>query len=213
MIADSGSVNAALLLKGSPMETDQIHQTIRTRYATVADQPVGQFNYVVGRSSAEHLDYPSDLLEMVPASVVDRFVGVGNPFSLGEPHVGSRVVDIGCGAGFDSQIAAHFVGPTGQVTGIDLCPEMLSIANAGYKESPLGNLSYSEGLAESLPVNDGWADLVISNGVLNLAACKATAFEEIARVLKPGGRFQAADLILVKRLPDDLRNDQFAWSN
>jgi len=195
------------------METEQIRHALRTRYASVAQQPDGQFNYDIGRSSAQNLDYPSDLLELISASVVDRFVGVGNPFLLGRPKVGSRVVDIGCGAGFDAQIAAHLVRPNGHVNAIDLCPEMLAVANSGYKESPLDNVSFHEGFAESLPVEDGWADLVITNGVLNLAACKATVFAEIARILRPGGRLQAADLILTERLPDELRKDEFAWSN
>lgn len=195
------------------METDQIHNALRTRYASVAHRPEGQFNYPVGRSSAQGLGYTSDLLEVIAPNIVDRFVGVGNPFSLGAPQVGSRVVDVGCGAGFDSHIAAHLVGPTGHVKAIDLCPEMLAIANAGYKESSLDNISFHEGFAESLPVADGGADLVISNGVLNLTPCKASAFAEIARVLRPGGRLQTVDLILVERLPDDLRNDEFAWSN
>jgi len=195
------------------METDQIRQALRTRYASVASQPEGQFSYAVGRSSAQDLDYPDELLDVISTSVVDRFVGVGNPFSLGRPRVGSCVVDVGCGAGFDSQIAAHLVGPTGKVDAIDLCPEMLAIANSGYEDSPLDNITFREGLAEALSVDDGWADLVISNGVLNLTTCKASAFAEIARVLRPGGRLQAVDLILVERLPDDLRNDEFAWSN
>ena len=202
-----------LKAKGSPMETDQIHDALRTRYAKVAKQPVGQFKYPVGRGSAEHLDYRSEMMKLIPDSVVDRFVGVGNPFSLGEPQLGWRVVDIGCGAGFDAQIAAQYVRPTGHVIAIDMCPEMLGVAKTGYKASPLDDISFSEGLAESLPVEDGWADLVISNGVLNLAACKTSAFAEIARVLRSGGRFQAADLILAKPLPDDLRKGEYAWSN
>jgi arsenite methyltransferase len=199
--------------KGSAMETGQIHDALRTRYAKAAEQPVGQFNYPVGRGSAEHFDYLSEMMELVPANVVDRFIGVGNPFSLGEPEVGWHVVDIGCGAGFDAQIAAQFVGTPGHVIAVDMCPEMLAVANTSYKESPLENISFSEGFAESLPVEDEWADLVISNGVLNLAACKTSAFAEIARVLRSGGRFQATDLVLVKRLPDDLRKDEYAWSN
>lgn len=195
------------------METEQLHSAIRSRYATVAKQPVGQFKYPVGRASAEHLQYRSDILGSIPACVVDCFLGVGNPFSLGEPQPGWRVVDIGCGAGFDAQVAAHYVGPTGHVTAVDISPEMLALAKSGYKESPLANITFVKGLAESLGVEDAWADLVISNGVLNLAACKTSAFTEIGRVLRPGGRLQAADLILVKRPPDDLRKDEYAWSN
>jgi SAM-dependent methyltransferase len=199
--------------KVSSMETDQIHDALRTRYAKVAEQPVGQFKYPVGRGSAEHLMYRRDILDSIPASVIDHFVGVGNPFSLGDPQSGWHVVDIGCGAGFDAQVAANYVGPTGHVNAVDMSPEMLAVAKSGFSENTLSNISFFKGFAESLPVDDEWADLVISNGVLNLATCKSSAFAEIARVLRPGGRFQAADLILIKTLPQDLRSDEYAWSN
>jgi arsenite methyltransferase len=194
------------------MDTDQIRDALRRRYAAVAEQPAGQFPYPVGRGSAERLGYRADFLQRILPEVIDHFVGVGNPFSLGEPEAGWRVVDVGCGAGFDSQVAAHYVGPTGRVIGVDMSPEMLAVARSGLPGT-LSNVSFVEGRAEALPVESEWADLVITNGVLNLAACKASAFAEIARVLRPGGRLQAADLILVKDLPPDLRDDDFAWSN
>lgn len=190
-----------------------IHDALRRRYAEVACKPVGQFKYPVGRGSAERLEYRADFLERIPAEVIDRFVGVGNPFSLGEPQLGWRVLDVGCGCGFDSQVAAYYAGNTGRVIGVDLSREMLDLARSGLAVGGLSNVRFVEGCAEALPVELGWADLVISNGVLNLAACKASAFSEIARVLRPGGRFQASDLILIKNLPHDLRDDQFAWSN
>lgn len=195
------------------MKLDQIHKSLRTRYAAVAEQPRGQFNYPIGRDSAERLQYGADHLASIPASVVDRFVGVGNPFSLGDPKTGWHVVDIGCGAGLDAQVAARLVGTTGHVIAVDLCVEMLAFAKLGIDEAAISNVTLLEGLAESLPVDDGWADLILSNGVLNLATCKASAFAEIARVLRPGGVFQAVDLILTKPLPHDLRQDEFAWSN
>jgi arsenite methyltransferase len=194
------------------MDTEQIRDALRRRYAAVAEQPTGQFPYPVGRGSAERLGYRADFLQRIPPEVIGHFVGVGNPFSLGEPEVGCRVVDVGCGAGFDSQVAAHYVGPTGQVIGVDMSLEMLAVARSGLPGT-LSNVSFVEGRAEALPVESGWADLVITNGVLNLATCKASAFAEIARVLRPGGRLQAADLILVKDLPPELRDDDFAWSN
>jgi arsenite methyltransferase len=195
------------------METDQIRDALLRRYAAVADRPVGQFPYPVGRGSVERLGYAADLVARIPPDIVDHFVGVGNPFSLGEPQAGWRVVDEGCGAGFDSQIAAQYVGSTGQVVGVDMSPEMLAVARSGLAAGGPENVTFIEGRAEAMPVDSDWADLVISNGVLNLATCKSGAFAEIARVLRAGGWFQAADLILVKELPEELRNDEFAWSN
>jgi SAM-dependent methyltransferase len=195
------------------MEAEQIQEAMRRRYAAVAEQPTGQFHYPVGRDSAERLNYRCDLLDRIPSDVVDHFVGVGNPFSIGEPEPGWNVLDIGCGCAFDSQMAAHYVGPTGRIRGVDPSPEMLRVARAGLERSGLLNMEFIEGRAEVLSAQAAWADLIISNGVLNLATCKASAFSEVVRVLKPGGRFQAADLVLVKDLPQDLRDDEFAWSN
>jgi arsenite methyltransferase len=195
------------------MKPDDVRDALRRRYADVAERPTGQFNYPIGRESAERLNYRRDLLDRISSDVVERFVGVGNPFSMGEPEPGWNVLDIGCGCGFDSKMAALYVGPTGRVSGVDMSPEMLRVAQAGLDQCGLLNVELIEGRAEDLPVKSDWADLVISNGVLNLATCKASAFSEVARVLKPGGRFQAADLVLVNDLPQDLRDDRFAWSN
>jgi arsenite methyltransferase len=194
-------------------DSEQIRQSLRCRYAAVAQSPTGQFSYPVGRESADRLAYRTDLLNRVPGDVIARFVGVGNPFSLGEPGPGWSVLDIGCGGGFDSQIAAYYVGRAGRVCGVDLSEEMLSVARGGETGSGLANLEFRQGYAENLPMPSDWADLVISNGVLNLASCKATAFGEVFRVLKPGGQFQAVDLVLVADLPPDVRNDECAWSN
>jgi SAM-dependent methyltransferase len=195
------------------MEPEQVRDALRRRYADVAVRPTGRFKYPVGRESAERLNYRRDLLDRISSDVVEHFVGVGNPFSMGEPERGWSVLDIGCGCGFDSQMAALYVGPTGMVRGVDLSREMLAVARSGLDASGLPNVELVEGKAEEMPVESGWADLVISNGVLNLSTCKQSAFAEVFRVLKPGGRFQAADLVLVKDLPQDLRDDQFAWSN
>ncbi len=195
------------------MNSEQVGDAIRQRYADVAARPVGKFKYPVGRASVERLDYRRDLVDRLPSAVVEHFVGVGNPFSLGEPKPGWSVVDIGCGCGFDAQMAALYVGSAGRVRGVDMSPEMLKVASDGLEGNGPLNVEFIEGKAEDLPVDSEWADLVISNGVLNLATCKTSAFAEISRVLRPGGHFQAADLVLVKDLPRDLRDDEFAWSS
>lgn len=193
-------------------ELRKIREAIRLRYAGVAVRPEGQFTYPVGRASAEGLGYRRDLLDRVPAVVVDRFVGVGNPFSMGEPRPGETVLDIGCGCGLDAQVASILVGAEGKACGVDLSEEMLEVARRGREEAGITNLDFRVGVAEALPVESSWADLVVSNGVLNLSTCKASAFAEVYRVLKPGGQFQGADLILDSDLPQGLLDNPAAWS-
>lgn len=194
------------------MDHRTIRETTKRRYAAVAFQPQGQFGYPVGRGSIERLGYDLDWVESIPAEVVDRYVGVGNPFSPGMPRAGANVLDIGCGAGFDTLFAARCIGPTGTAIGIDISAEMIAFAAQGAREARIDHACFVLACAERLPIPDGWADLVISDGALNLSVCKPAAFAEIFRVLRPGGRFQAADLLLTGALPEDLRKDEFAWS-
>jgi ubiquinone/menaquinone biosynthesis C-methylase UbiE len=140
------------------------------------------------------LGYPAAVLAGLPEAVVESFAGVGNPFAPRELVPGERVVDVGCSAGFDTLIAANRVGPTGRVVGVDMTPEMLSKARRAVAELGLNHVELREGLAERLPVDDGWADVVISNGVINLCADKAPVFAEVRRVLRPGGVLQFADI-------------------
>lgn len=195
------------------MDHDTIRAAIQKRYARFAKEARGPFAYPTGRASVERLGYPEDAVAAVPESVTARFAGVGNPFSLGLPSAGGCVVDVGCGAGFDVLIAAASVGPTGRVIGIDVCPDMLTEGKTALFGGAFGAVEFLVGDAAALPIPDASVDLLISNGVLNLAPCKAAAFRDIARVLKPGGRFQSVDLLLVRDLPPELSGDRFAWSN
>lgn len=183
------------------LDVMQLREAIREEYSAVATDPSRGFHFHTGRRLAAILGYEEAWLADVPEDTVAAFAGTGNPFSLGAPLPGEHVVDVGCGAGIDSLIAARMVGPTGAVVGVDMTPAMLERARSGARQAGFGHVAFHQGLAESLPVPDGWADVVISNGVINLCADKQQAFSEIRRVLKPGGYLQFADIANGKPVP------------
>jgi len=158
------------------------------------------------------LGYGQALLDGIPESTIESFAGTGNPFSLGALHPGERVVDVGSGAGLDSLIAARMVGPTGRVIGVDMTLAMLRKARASAYDVQLDNVEFREGLAEALPIEEGWADVVISNGVLNLVPDKLAALAEMERVLRPGGRLQIADIVVQKPVPDSAKDNVALWT-
>jgi len=192
---------------------EEIRRAVVTKYRAVSDQPSGHFPYPIGRESAERLGYEAEWLAAVPPDLADRFVGVGNPFGVLRPERGERVLDVGCGCGLDTFVAATLVGPDGHAVGLDLTAEMLAWPRAALAECGLRNLVFLEGSAEELPVADGSFDLVISNGVLNLVPDKVAAFREIHRVLRPGGVLAAADLVVVESVPEAVLADMDAWSS
>jgi arsenite methyltransferase len=177
---------------------DELRDAIREEYNAVALTPDMDFHFHTGRKLAKMLNYEDSWLNNVPETVIDSFAGTGNPFSLGEILPGEHVVDIACGAGIDSFIAAHKVGETGRVVGVDMTSAMIIKAREALAQTNLTNLGFYEGYSEDLPVDDGWADVVILNGALNLMPDKDAVLREAARVLKPNGRLQMAD-ILVQR--------------
>ena len=193
------------------LDVDALRQAIHDEYALVATEPTRGFHFHTGRRLAGILGYEEELLEGVPEGTIASFAGTGNPFALGTLSAGERVVDVGCGAGIDSLIAARMVGRTGAVVGVDMTHAMLEKARAGAAEAGLGNTRFHEGLAESLPVEDGWADVVISNGVLNLFPDKFGALQEMARVLKPGGRLQIGDIIVDKAVGEKGKRNIDLW--
>ena len=187
-----------------------IRQGIAEKYRKVAASPAGLFRYPTGEESARTLGYPAALLQGVPPTIRERFVGVGNPFGLGPIGPGEAVLDLGCGAGLDAMVAAQLVGPTGRVVGIDLSPEMLAVASAALAETPYTWVSFRQGEVEALPFPDTSFDVVLSNGVLNLVPDKPRAVREIYRVLRPGGHLQACDIGLVG---DEPPPDKAPWSD
>jgi arsenite methyltransferase len=194
------------------LDVNVLRQAIQEEYAEVASHPQKGFHFHTGRPLARMLEYADEWLEGIPESSVESFAGTGNPFSLGKLSSGERVVDVGCGAGIDSLIAAKKVGPEGRVLGVDMTPSMLEKAHYAAYEAGLKNVEFREGYAESLPVDEGWADVVISNGVLNLMPDKDTALQEIARVLKPGGRLQIGDILVQKVVPESAKRKIDLWT-
>jgi len=196
----------------SPERATGIRSAVKSKYREVAIQPEGKFPYPTGKESALTLGYDLSWLEKIPAEVLKRFVGVGNPFKIRVPQPGNRVLDAGCGCGMDTFIAALLAGSQGQAHGIDLTAEMLDLARAAVASSGIDNVEFREGSIEALPFEDATFDLVISNGALNLIPDKAAAFSEIARVLRPKGALAAADLLVVETIPPEVLANTDAWS-
>jgi SAM-dependent methyltransferase len=194
------------------VDKDTLRQEVMKEYEAVAVTPDKGFHFHTGRPQALRYGYREEWLENVPAGSVESFAGTGNPFSMGELTPGECVVDIGSGAGIDSIIAANMVGPEGSVIGVDMTKSMLLKARTSAREAGLSNVEFREGFGEELPVPDEWADIVISNGVINLMPDKKTAFTGIWRVLKPGGRIQIADILVQKAVPEKAKQDISLWT-
>ena len=191
---------------------EEIRSAIRSKYQKVSMSPEGFFEYPVGAEGALKLGYDPAWLSLVPAAVVSRFVGVGNPFSIRVPKPGDRILDAGCGCGFDAFIACSMAGASGKAVGIDASADMLAIAQSAAAEFMGGNAEFLEGSVEQLPFEDGYFDLIISNGVLNLIPDKLKAFKEIARVFRPKGALVAADLLVMETIPPEVLASADAWS-
>lgn len=194
------------------LDAGVLRAAIQEEYAEVAADPHKGFHFHTGRFLADRLGYPADRVAALPDAAVESFAGVGNPFSWGELSAGETVVDLGCGAGFDALLAAAMVGPRGLVIGVDMTPAMLKKARRNARDLGCTNIEFREGFLEDLPVADATADVVISNGVFNLCPDKEAALAEAHRVLKPGGRLQAADIVVAKEVPQSAREDIGLWT-
>jgi SAM-dependent methyltransferase len=194
------------------VDPDALREQVRGKYREVAVEPGASFHFHTGRPLAARLGYDASLVDGLPDRAVESFAGVANPFSLRPLEPGEKVVDVGSGAGFDSFIAAGQVGPGGQVVGVDMTAEMLAKSRQTAAVLGLAQVEFREGLAEALPVPGGWADVVISNGVINLCADKQAVFAEIFRVLRPGGRLQFADIANGRPVPEGALRDIDLWT-
>jgi len=194
------------------LDREVLREAIRGEYEVVAEAPNKGFHFHSGRPLARILGYQDAWLEGIPEASTESFAGTGNPFSLGEIGVGERVVDVGCGAGIDSLIAARMSGETGQVVGVDMTPAMLEKAKGSAAAAKLLNVEFRAGYGESVPVPDAWADVVISNGALNLMPDKVAVLREMARVLKPNGRLQLGDILVAKEVPQGAKEDIDLWT-
>lgn len=194
------------------VDVDVLRGAIQEEYETVALDPGRGFHFHTGRTLAAIVGYEDAWLEGIPEAAIERFAGTGNPFALGPIGPGEKVVDVGSGAGIDSLIAARMVGPEGRVIGVDMTPAMLETAREAADEAGLDNVEFREGLMEDLPVDDGWADVVISNGVLNLTPNKPRALAEMNRVLAQGGRLQIADILVEKEVSAEAKQKIDLWT-
>jgi SAM-dependent methyltransferase len=194
------------------VDRDELRRRISEKYRDVALDPALGFHFHTGRPLALMLGYPESVIAGLPAGTVESFAGTGNPFLFGDLLPGETVVDVGCGAGFDTLQAAHHVGPSGRVIAVDMTGEMRQKTSDSAAALGLSNVRVVEGFAEELPVESSTVDVVISNGVVNLCPDKQAVFREMFRVLKPGGRIQVGDILVHKEVPQDAKDDIELWS-
>ena len=195
-----------------PVDDVALREEVRKKYREVAVEPDGDYHFHTGRPLAKRLGYDDAVVGALPDAAVESFAGVGNPFAHRTLQAGEKVVDIGSGGGFDCFIAVGQVGAEGHVVGIDMTEEMLTKSRATAAAMGLSNVEFRDGLIEEMPVADGWADAVISNGVINLCADKARVFEEIMRVLRPGGYLQFADIANGQPVPEAAVQNIDLWT-
>ena len=196
-----------------PVDAIALREEVKTKYRQVAVHPQGSYHFHTGRPLARRLGYDDAIVARMLESAIEAFAGVGNPFSLGALKSEERVVDLGSGGGFDCFVAAEKVGSEGQVVGVDMTEKMLQRSRAAATEMGLGNVGFRQGVIEDLPVETGWADVVISNGVINLCADKRRVFTEITRVLRPGGSLQFADIATGKTVPEAATRNIDLWTD
>jgi len=196
----------------SKISPEELRAEVSKEYTEVALDPYKGYHFHTGRDAANRLSYDPSIYAGVPEDNIASFAGTGNPFALGPINPGEIVVDVGSGSGFDALIASTLVGPDGKVIGVDMTQEMLDKAQAGAEAMGATHVEFREGLSENLPLLEEYADVVISNGVLNLTLDKVKTLREWARILKPGGRLYIGDILVAKSIPPEALDDISLWT-
>jgi arsenite methyltransferase len=195
----------------SQNRAENLREGVRRAYSAAADDPHGKHPFPVGRRFAESLGYPGDFLDALPPESVDAFSGVSNVALMADIAAGARVLDVGCGAGLDSLIAAERVGPLGQVIGVDFSESMIGRARRAAHEIQANNVGFCVGDAERLPLPDGSVSLALANGIFNLNPARQAIFRELSRVIARGGRVFVSELILKDPLPEEDQGSEGNW--
>ena len=196
------------------METNksqQLRDGVRSAYSAAAENPQAKHPFPVGQQFAESLGYPPSLLAELPAVAAEAFAGVSNVALFAETPEGATVLDLGCGAGLDSLIAARRVGPRGKVIGIDFSETMLARAGQAAREAGCDNVAFHQADAEHLFLEDNSIDIALVNGIFNLNPAREPIFSELARVVRPGGAVYGAEIILRESLPPEVQESETNW--
>lgn len=200
-------------ITGQPaVDVARVRAVVQEEYTAVAACPWRGFHFLTGRPLTQRLGYDQAAIERLPDVVVESFAGVSNPFAAGPLPPGAIVLDVGSGAGLDALLAAQQVGPTGRVIGIDMTDAMVAKSRQNAALAGQHHVRFEQAFAEALPLDAATADVVISNGAINLCPDKESVYREIFRVLKPGGRLQIADVALERPVPPDAQADVALWA-
>jgi SAM-dependent methyltransferase len=195
------------------VDVEELRDKVKVMYRAVAEAPEGTFHFEMGRALAERLGYPSAQLDTIPAAAIESFAGVGYHLGLAAIAPGERVVDLGSGSGMDAFLAARLAGADGEVVGVDMTDEQLEKARRLAARDHADGLRFEKGYIEDAPVADATADVVLSNGVINLCVDKPAVFREIARILKPGGRMAISDIVTEHQLTEAIVCDVNLWAS
>lgn len=201
-----------MTIEAHQVDPAQLREEVKNKYRDVARKPDGEYHFHTGRLLARRLGYEEAVVAGLPDEAVESFAGVANPFVLRTLTPGEKVVDAGSGAGFDVFVARQQVGQGGHVIGVDMLPEMLEKSRATARALGYGNVEFREGFLEDIPVEAGWADAAISNGVINLCPDKVAVFAELFRILRPGGVLQFGDIANGKPVPEAARENVDLWT-